>query len=83
MNDYRIVLFPFFYTLFVTQIYGLFFVGKQVFSLIIPGNVNMIRTHATHPDDEDNGPYKWISPGDTKVSDTVQTESETGKLYSH
>ncbi|XP_054269431.1 DNA-directed RNA polymerase II subunit RPB1-like [Macrosteles quadrilineatus] len=41
--------------------------GKQVFSLIIPGNVNMIRTHATHPDDEDNGPYKWISPGDTKV----------------
>lgn len=41
--------------------------GKQVFSLIIPGNVNMIRTHSTHPDDEDNGPYKWISPGDTKV----------------
>lgn len=41
--------------------------GKQVFSLIIPGNVNMIRTHATHPDEEDDGPYKWISPGDTKV----------------
>ncbi|RZF37892.1 hypothetical protein LSTR_LSTR009992 [Laodelphax striatellus] len=41
--------------------------GKQIFSLIIPGNVNMIRTHSTHPDDEDNGPYKWISPGDTKV----------------
>lgn len=41
--------------------------GKQVFSLIIPGNVNMIRTHATHPDDEDNGPFRWISPGDTKV----------------
>uniref|UniRef100_A0A1B6E299 DNA-directed RNA polymerase subunit n=1 Tax=Clastoptera arizonana TaxID=38151 RepID=A0A1B6E299_9HEMI len=41
--------------------------GKQVFSLIIPGNVNMIRTHSTHPDDEDNGPFKWISPGDTKV----------------
>lgn len=41
--------------------------GKQLFSLIIPGNVNMIRTHSTHPDDEDNGPYKWISPGDTKV----------------
>lgn len=38
-----------------------------MFSLIIPGNVNMIRTHATHPDDEDSGPYKWISPGDTKV----------------
>ncbi|CAG2054450.1 unnamed protein product, partial [Timema podura] len=41
--------------------------GKQVFSLIIPGNVNMIRTHSTHPDEEDEGPYKWISPGDTKV----------------
>ncbi|BES92171.1 Hypothetical protein polymerase [Nesidiocoris tenuis] len=41
--------------------------GKQVFSLIIPGNVNMIRTHSTHPDDEDSGPYNWISPGDTKV----------------
>uniref|UniRef100_A0A0P5RZI3 DNA-directed RNA polymerase subunit n=1 Tax=Daphnia magna TaxID=35525 RepID=A0A0P5RZI3_9CRUS len=41
--------------------------GKQLFTLIIPGNVNMIRTHSTHPDDEDEGPYKWISPGDTKV----------------
>lgn len=41
--------------------------GKQLFSLIIPGNVNMIRTHSTHPDDEDDGPFKWISPGDTKV----------------
>ena len=27
----------------------------------------MMRTHSTHPDDEDEGPYKWISPGDTKV----------------
>ncbi|XP_050438042.1 DNA-directed RNA polymerase II subunit RPB1-like [Adelges cooleyi] len=43
------------------------YTGKQLFSLIIPGNVNMIRTHSTHPDDEDNGPYRWISPGDTKV----------------
>lgn len=41
--------------------------GKQLFSLIIPGNVNLIRTHSTHPDEEDGGPYKWISPGDTKV----------------
>ncbi|XP_064638126.1 DNA-directed RNA polymerase II subunit RPB1-like [Lineus longissimus] len=41
--------------------------GKQLFSLIIPGRVNCIRTHSAHPDDEDNGPYKWISPGDTKV----------------
>ncbi|XP_039291023.1 DNA-directed RNA polymerase II subunit RPB1 [Nilaparvata lugens] len=45
--------------------------GKQIFSLIIPGNVNMIRTHSTHPDDEDNGPYKWISPGDTKVREKL------------
>jgi DNA-directed RNA polymerase II subunit RPB1 len=41
--------------------------GKQLFSLIIPGNVNMIRTHSTHPDDENSGPYNWISPGDTKA----------------
>ncbi|GMR32516.1 hypothetical protein PMAYCL1PPCAC_02711 [Pristionchus mayeri] len=41
--------------------------GKQVFSLIIPGSVNVLRTHSTHPDEEDSGPYKWISPGDTKV----------------
>lgn len=41
--------------------------GKQIFSLIIPGRVNVIRTHSTHPDGEDAGPYKWISPGDTKV----------------
>lgn len=41
--------------------------GKQLFSLIIPGRVNCIRTHSTHPDEEDAGPYKWISPGDTKV----------------
>lgn len=41
--------------------------GKQLFTLIIPGNLNMIRTHSTHPDTEDDGPYRWISPGDTKV----------------
>ncbi|KAK8379225.1 hypothetical protein O3P69_019223 [Scylla paramamosain] len=41
--------------------------GKQLFSLIIPGNINLVKTHAAHPDDEDDGPYKWISPGDTKV----------------
>ncbi|KAB7506534.1 DNA-directed RNA polymerase II subunit RPB1 [Armadillidium nasatum] len=41
--------------------------GKQLFSLIIPGNLNLIKTHSAHPDDEDDGPYKWISPGDTKV----------------
>lgn len=43
--------------------------GKQIFSLIIPGHINVIRTHSTHPDDEDSGPYKHISPGDTKVHD--------------
>ena len=42
--------------------------GKQVFTLIIPGTVNLIKTHSTHPDEEDDGPYKWISPGDTKVN---------------
>ncbi|XP_070810562.1 DNA-directed RNA polymerase II subunit RPB1 isoform X3 [Pituophis catenifer annectens] len=41
--------------------------GKQIFSLIIPGHINCVRTHSTHPDDEDSGPYKHISPGDTKV----------------
>ena len=42
--------------------------GKQIFSLIIPGNVNLIKANSTHPDDEDDGPYCYISPGDTKVS---------------
>lgn len=41
--------------------------GKQIFSLIIPGNVNVMRTHSTHPDNEDNTEFKWISPGDTRV----------------
>lgn len=40
--------------------------GKQLFTLIIPGNVNCMRLHATHPDEENNGPYHWISPGDTR-----------------
>lgn len=41
--------------------------GKQLFSLIIPGNLNLVKTHSTHPDDEDDTENKWISPGDTKV----------------
>lgn len=41
--------------------------GKQIFSLIIPGNLNLVKTHSTHPDDEDDTHNKWISPGDTKV----------------
>ena len=42
--------------------------GKQLFSLVIPDGINCVRTHSTHPDNEDSGPYKHISPGDTKVS---------------
>jgi DNA-directed RNA polymerase II subunit RPB1 len=41
--------------------------GKQLFSLILPREVNCVRTHGQHPDEEDLGPFKWISPGDTKV----------------
>ena len=41
--------------------------GKQLFSLTIPGKVNCTRTHNSHPDGEDLGQYKWLSPGDTKV----------------
>jgi DNA-directed RNA polymerase II subunit RPB1 len=41
--------------------------GKQLFSLILPKEINCVRTHVTHPDKEDDGPFKWISPGDTKV----------------
>lgn len=42
--------------------------GKQLFTLIIPGRVNCVREHATHPGDEDRGPYKWISPGSLFLS---------------
>lgn len=38
--------------------------GKQIFSLIIPGHVSLIRMHS---DEEDDPNYAWISPGDTKV----------------
>jgi len=41
--------------------------GKQLFSLIIPGNVNCMRLHSTHADTENGGPYHWISPCDTRV----------------
>lgn len=41
--------------------------GKQLFSLILPKEVNCIRTHGQHPDGEDESSFKWISPGDTKV----------------
>jgi len=41
--------------------------GKQLFSLIIPGNVNCQRLQSAHDDNENGGPYHWISPGDTRV----------------
>ncbi|CAF4361552.1 unnamed protein product [Rotaria sp. Silwood2] len=41
--------------------------GKQLFSLILPREINCIRTNSQHSYDEDSGPYKWISPSDTKV----------------
>lgn len=41
--------------------------GKQIFTLIVPGNVNLVRTHSTHDDEEDKGPYAHMTPSDTKV----------------
>ncbi|OAF66258.1 hypothetical protein A3Q56_06013 [Intoshia linei] len=41
--------------------------GKQLFTLIIPNRINCTRKHSTHPDEEDTGPYRHISPGDTRV----------------
>ena len=41
--------------------------GKQLFSLILPREVNYVGTSTRHPDSEDSGPFQWISPGDTKV----------------
>ncbi|XP_047984620.1 DNA-directed RNA polymerase II subunit RPB1-like [Leguminivora glycinivorella] len=37
--------------------------GKQLFTLIIPGKLNMMAMHS----EEDDGANKWISPGDNKV----------------
>lgn len=50
--------------------------GKQMFTLTIPGNINLVRTHSTHPDEEDDGPYRYISPGDTKVIGEEEGESK-------
>merc|ERR1719234_1484104 len=41
--------------------------GKQLFSFLTPKGMNLIKESANHPDDEDSGPFKFISPGDTKV----------------
>ena len=37
--------------------------GKQLFSFLIPKGMNLIKESANHPDDEDSGPFKFISPG--------------------
>ena len=37
--------------------------GKQLFSLILPENINLDKHSSTHPDDE----VTWMSPGDTRV----------------
>ena len=41
--------------------------GKQLFSLILPKEVNCVRTHGLRPEYEDSGPFRWISPGETKM----------------
>ena len=41
--------------------------GKQLFTIMLPEGVNCTRHHSTHPDTEDNGPFKFISVGDTRV----------------
>ncbi|CAG5111359.1 Oidioi.mRNA.OKI2018_I69.chr2.g5675.t1.cds [Oikopleura dioica] len=41
--------------------------GKQLFTMMVPEGVNCTRHHSTHPDDEDKGPFKFISVGDTRV----------------
>lgn len=41
--------------------------GKQFCSWILLKEVDCVRTHGPHPQDQDSGPFKWISPGDTKV----------------
>lgn len=40
--------------------------GKQLFSMIIPGNVNLVRYHSTHDEKEDDL-YRWLTVADTKV----------------
>ena len=44
--------------------------GKQLLSLVIPGNINCTNTCSTHPDEEDDTPNRNISVGDTRVSQT-------------
>ncbi|UYV79608.1 POLR2A [Cordylochernes scorpioides] len=41
--------------------------GKQLFSILLNENINLDRKHSAHDSAEDTGPYKWITPGDTRV----------------
>lgn len=41
--------------------------GKQLFSMSIPTEANLIKYHVIHPDGETGGPYQHITVGDTKV----------------
>jgi DNA-directed RNA polymerase II subunit RPB1 len=50
--------------------------GKQLVSMVIPDNVNCIRYHVEHPENESSGPYNWLTQKDTKVF------IENGKLLS-
>lgn len=52
---------------FVIFKFQLLWIGKQIFSMIILGNVNMIRIYSIYLDDEDSGLYKYILFGDIKV----------------
>eukprot|EP00053_Salpingoeca_punica_P019143 m.191874 g.191874 ORF g.191874 m.191874 type:complete len:1734 (-) comp17576_c0_seq3:442-5643(-) len=41
--------------------------GKQIFSMVVPEKVNLIRKHSTHDDKEDDSDYKHITVFDTRV----------------
>ena len=41
--------------------------GKQIFSMLIPSDINVLRHHAAHNDAENTSPYRDITPGDTRV----------------
>ena len=49
--------------------------GKQLFQLCLPEGVNCVRTHSTHNENEDSGPFRHISVADTRVL------IENGKLF--
>ncbi|RMC22844.1 hypothetical protein DUI87_00150 [Hirundo rustica rustica] len=57
--------------------------GKQIFSLIIPGHINCIRTHSTHPDDEDSGPTSTSPPGTPRWAVGGGDRGERGADHGH